>query len=196
MGLVAVYGGPTLDKYYCVVTIGEDDLCRWHKIPHLWRLGTKKQYYSVIFSITAVMCNLVHHKLIVYSYPCRLPQAVFCNASKRLRTDSCISAVASFNALFAELICVVEVTGSNGNNVKTWCETFGVEDTWTLTARDWTQLVNPELRLEWIVEKGMQVNEKLCGLAKRKCAFWFIMVVACDNPLESRLIVVGICQIW
>jgi hypothetical protein len=48
--------------------------------------------------------------------------------------DSCISAVA-FNAVFAELIFVVEVTGSNGNNVKTWHETFGVEDTWTFTAR-------------------------------------------------------------
>ncbi len=35
MGLVVVYGGPMLDKYYCVVTIGDDDLCRRHKIPHL-----------------------------------------------------------------------------------------------------------------------------------------------------------------
>ncbi len=35
MGLVAVYGGPTLDKYYCVVTIGDDDPCRRHEIPHL-----------------------------------------------------------------------------------------------------------------------------------------------------------------
>ncbi len=58
MGLVLVYWGPTLDKYYCVVTIGDDDLCRRHKIPHWWRLGANKQYYSVIFSITAVMCNL------------------------------------------------------------------------------------------------------------------------------------------
>jgi hypothetical protein len=33
----------------------------------------------------------------------------------------CISAVA-FNAVFAELICVVEVTGSNGKNVKAWHE--------------------------------------------------------------------------
>jgi hypothetical protein len=49
--------------------------------------------------------------------------------------DACISAMA-FNAAFAELICVVEVTGSNANNVKTWYETFGVEDTWTFTARD------------------------------------------------------------
>ncbi len=30
-----VYVFPTLDKYYCVVTIGDDDLCRRHKIPHL-----------------------------------------------------------------------------------------------------------------------------------------------------------------
>ncbi len=44
--------------------------------------------------------------------------------------DGCISAVA-FNAVFAELIFVVEVTGSNGNNMKTWHETLGVEDTWT-----------------------------------------------------------------
>ncbi len=60
MGLVAVYGGPTLDKYYCVVTIGDDDPCRQHKIPHLRQLDAKKQYYSVIFSIsiTAVTCNL------------------------------------------------------------------------------------------------------------------------------------------
>ncbi len=42
----------------------------------------------------------------------------------------------AFNVVFAELICVVEVTGLNGNNVKTWHETFGVEDTWTFTARD------------------------------------------------------------
>ncbi len=35
MGLVAVYGGPTLEKYYCVVRINDDDPCRWHKIPHL-----------------------------------------------------------------------------------------------------------------------------------------------------------------
>ncbi len=49
--------------------------------------------------------------------------------------DGCISA-AAFNAVFAELICVVEVMGSNGNNVKTGRETFGVEDTWTFTARD------------------------------------------------------------
>ena len=58
MGLVVDYGGPMLDKYYCVVTIGDDDPCRRHKIPHLWQLGAKKQYYSVIFSITAVTCNL------------------------------------------------------------------------------------------------------------------------------------------
>jgi hypothetical protein len=49
--------------------------------------------------------------------------------------DGCISTLA-FNAVFAELIFVVEVTGSNGNNVKTWHKTFGVEDTWTFTARD------------------------------------------------------------
>ncbi len=49
--------------------------------------------------------------------------------------DGCISAVA-FNAVFAELMCSVEVTCSNGNNVKTWRETFSVEDTWTFTARD------------------------------------------------------------
>jgi hypothetical protein len=42
--------------------------------------------------------------------------------------DGCISAVA-FNAVFAELICFVEVTGSNANNVKAWLETVGVEDT-------------------------------------------------------------------
>jgi hypothetical protein len=35
MGLVVVYGGPTLDKYFCVVTIGDDDPCRRYKIPHL-----------------------------------------------------------------------------------------------------------------------------------------------------------------
>ena len=49
--------------------------------------------------------------------------------------DSCISAEA-FNAVFAELIWFVEVTGSNANNVKAWRETVGVEDTWTFTARD------------------------------------------------------------
>jgi hypothetical protein len=35
----------------------------------------------------------------------------------------------AFNAVFAELIFVVEVTGSNANNVKAWRETFVVEDT-------------------------------------------------------------------
>ncbi len=35
MGLAAVNRGPTLDKYYCVVTIGDDDPCRRHEIPHL-----------------------------------------------------------------------------------------------------------------------------------------------------------------
>jgi hypothetical protein len=55
--------------------------------------------------------------------------------------------------------------------VKTWHDTFDVEDTWTFTARDRTQLVNPELRLEQIVEKGMQADEKLHGLVERKCAF-------------------------
>jgi hypothetical protein len=40
------------------VTISDDDPCRRHKIPHLWWLGAKKQYYSVILSITAVTCNL------------------------------------------------------------------------------------------------------------------------------------------
>jgi hypothetical protein len=49
--------------------------------------------------------------------------------------DACISAIA-FNAVFAELICVVEVTGSNANKAKAWHETFGVEDTWMFTARD------------------------------------------------------------
>ncbi len=49
--------------------------------------------------------------------------------------NDCISAVA-FNAVFAELICFVQVTGSNANNAKAWCETVGVEDTLTFTARD------------------------------------------------------------
>jgi hypothetical protein len=35
MGLVVVYEGPMLEKYYCVVMISDDDPCRWHKIPHL-----------------------------------------------------------------------------------------------------------------------------------------------------------------
>jgi hypothetical protein len=30
-----VYVVPKFDKYYCVVTIGDDDPCRQHKIPHL-----------------------------------------------------------------------------------------------------------------------------------------------------------------
>ncbi len=41
--------------------------------------------------------------------------------------DDCISAVA-FNAVFAEQIFVVEVTGPNANNAKAWRESFGVED--------------------------------------------------------------------
>ncbi len=61
----------------------------------------------------------------------------FCEIS----ADGCISVVV-YNAFFGELICFVDVTGSNANNVKAWRETFGVEDTWTFTARAWTQLVN------------------------------------------------------
>jgi hypothetical protein len=34
----------------------------------------------------------------------------------------------AFNAVFGKLICFVEVTGSNANNVKAWRETVGVED--------------------------------------------------------------------
>jgi hypothetical protein len=30
-----VYVVPMLEKYYCVVTIGDDDSCRRHKTPHL-----------------------------------------------------------------------------------------------------------------------------------------------------------------
>jgi hypothetical protein len=143
--------------------------------------------------------------------------------------DSCIPAVA-FNAVFAELMFVVEVTssntnnakawhetfvvevtgsnvnnvkawretfvvevmGSNANNVKAWRETVGVEDTWTFTARDWTILDDNPYWNEQIVEKGSRADEKLCGLAECKCASWFVMVVACDNPLKSRLIGVGI----
>ncbi len=75
----------------------------------------------------------------------------------------------AFNSVFGKLICFVEVTGSNANNAKAWRETFGVEVTWTFTTRDLTQLVSPELRLGWMVEKGMQADEKLCGLAKCKC---------------------------
>ena len=40
--------------------------------------------------------------------------------------DGYISAEA-FDAVFAELIWFVEVTGSNANNVKAWRETVGVE---------------------------------------------------------------------
>ena len=49
--------------------------------------------------------------------------------------EGCISAEA-FDADFAELIWIVEVMGSNANNVKAWHETVGVEDTCTFTARD------------------------------------------------------------
>jgi hypothetical protein len=34
----------------------------------------------------------------------------------------------AFNAIVADLFWFVEVTGSNANNAKAWCETFGVED--------------------------------------------------------------------
>jgi hypothetical protein len=42
----------------------------------------------------------------------------------------------AFNAVFGELICSVEVTGTNASNVKAWHETAGVEDGWTFSARD------------------------------------------------------------
>jgi hypothetical protein len=45
--------------------------------------------------------------------------------------DACIFATA-FNSAFVELL--VEVTDSNANDAKAWCETFFVEDTWTFTA--------------------------------------------------------------
>ncbi len=57
--------------------------------------------------------------------------------------------------------------------------------------------------MERKVEKGTRADVKLCGLAKRKCAIWFIMVVAetavlegRHNPLELRLIGVGICHLF
>ncbi len=78
-----------------------------------------------------------------------------------LTADACTSDTA-----FAELFS--EVTGSNANNVKAWRETVGVEDTWTFTAREWTQHDNPPKGQ--IVEKGTRAVEKLCWLAKRKCA--------------------------
>ncbi len=107
----------------------------------------------------------------------------------QISADGCISAVA-FNAVFAELIFVIEVTGSNANNVKAWRETFVVEDTWTFTTRDWTILDDNPYWNEQIVEMGSRADEKLCGLAERKCAgeCWFVMVVDWRNPLELRCI--------
>ncbi len=100
-----------------------------------------------------------------------LGAAIGCSAkvpgSWERSADSSISAVA-FNAVFGKLICFVEVTGSNASDAKAWRETFGVEDTWTFTARDCTILDNP-IPTEWKVEKGMQADAKLCGLAKCKC---------------------------
>ncbi len=83
--------------------------------------------------------------------------------------DACISAMA-FNAIVAKLFWFVEVTGSNANNAKVWCETFGGEDAWTFTAREWTKLDN--LPNEKIVEKGTWADENLRGLAERKCVIW------------------------
>ncbi len=151
-----------------------------------------------------------------------------------ISADGCISAVA-FNAVFGELICSVEVTGTNASNVKAWHETAGVEDGWTFSARDWTQHDNPPNGQ--IVEKGMRADEKHRWLAERKCAVWGLvrpssgsMSVVIEytkpwglvrpssrsisvvleytkprllrtsvleerrNPLESRLIGVGICH--
>jgi hypothetical protein len=101
--------------------------------------------------------------------------------------DVCISTMA-FNAIVAELYWFVEVMGSNANKAKAWRETCGVEYAWTFTAREWTILVNPELRLEQIVEKGTRADVKLCGLAERKCAFWFLMVIAKTSVLEVATI--------
>ena len=65
--------------------------------------------------------------------------AIGCSAkgpgSWEISADGCISAVA-FNDVFGELVCFVEVTGSNANNAKAWRETFGGEIAWTFTARD------------------------------------------------------------
>ncbi len=128
-----------------------------------------------------------------------------------ISADGCISTVA-FNAVFGELICFVEVTGSNANNAKAWCEAVGVDDAWTFTARDWTQYDKPPNGQ--IVEKSTWADEKLCWLAKCKCAVWGLvmrsswsMSVVSEytkphlfrtsvleeqrNPLESRLIGVG-----
>ena len=73
-----------------------------------------------------------------------------------------------FQCYRCKTICFVEVTGSNANNATAWRETFGVEDAWTFTTRDWTQHDNPPNGQ--IVEKGMRSDEKLCYLAKGKCA--------------------------
>ncbi len=59
MGLVVVYWGPTLDKYYCVVTIGDNDPCCRHKIPHLWWLGAKK---TVLLYYIQYYCSNVQPK--------------------------------------------------------------------------------------------------------------------------------------
>ncbi len=84
--------------------------------------------------------------------------------------DTCISAMA-FNAIVAELFWFVEITSSNTNNIKEWRETFGVEDAWTVTAREWTILDNP-IPTELKVKKGMRADVKLCGLADCKCVIW------------------------
>jgi hypothetical protein len=46
----------------------------------------------------------------------------------KISADGYFTAVA-FNAVLGKLICFVEVTSSNANNVKAWREPVGVEDT-------------------------------------------------------------------
>ena len=94
-----------------------------------------------------------------------------------ISADGCISAVA-FNAAFGKLICFVEVTGSNANNVKAWRETIGVEDSWTFTAREWTQHDNPPKGQ--IVEKGMRTDEKLVGLPSASVHFEVLSCLRLD----------------
>ncbi len=98
---------------------------------------------------------------------CQCSKGIACHIWVR----RCLHLCYGFRCYPCWTVWFAEVTCWNANNANAWCEIVSVEDTWTFTARDWTQLVNPELRLEQIVEKGLWADEILC-LLLLALAYW------------------------
>jgi hypothetical protein len=80
--------------------------------------------------------------------------------------DSCISAWRSMLCLASWFVLLKLRAQMQTMWRQAWRETVGVEDTWTFTARDWTQHDNPPNGQ--IVEKGTRSDEKLRWLVRQK----------------------------